>query len=292
MSTQAKWLRNRLANREILPVPGVYDALTARMASYCGFEAVYMTGYATAASFGYPDFGLLTMTEMVENARRIADSVSLPLIADADTGYGNAINVYRTVREYERAGVAAVQLEDQTWPKRCGHMESKQVIEAENMVGKIKAAVDARQDQSTILIIRTDAAATHGMEEALERALSYADAGADVLFVEVPLTAPDMREVPVRLPKPCLINMVFGHDEYDLASLSDMGYALAIYPGIALLGALEGMHRMCINLRENGRSVPPKEGPFDFDELNRFLGMEKYRELERKYTLTGKGGLP
>lgn len=170
-------LRGLLGTEKVLPVPGVYDALTAKVAQHSGFKAVYMTGYGTAASYGYPDFGILTMTEMLDNLRRLSDAIDIPIIVDADTGYGNQVNVYRTVREYERAGAAAIQLEDQTWPKRCGHMEGKQVIEAEEMVGKVKAAADARTNPDTVLVIRTDAIATLGFEEAVMRGLLYAEAG-------------------------------------------------------------------------------------------------------------------
>ncbi|MEJ2718329.1 MAG: isocitrate lyase/PEP mutase family protein, partial [Deltaproteobacteria bacterium] len=193
---KAGTLRTLLSRDRILPAPGVYNALTAKVAQYCQFECAYMTGYGTAASFGYPDIGLLTMTEMLDNLRRINDAIEIPLLVDADTGYGNEINVYRTVREYERAGAAAIQLEDQTWPKRCGHMEGKHVIEAEDMVRKIRAAVDARVNPDTVLIIRTDALATHGFEAAVSRGNLYVEAGADILFIEAPTSIEQMREIP------------------------------------------------------------------------------------------------
>jgi 2-methylisocitrate lyase-like PEP mutase family enzyme len=279
---QAKILRKLLQKKKLLVVSGAYDALTARIAQYCRFPVIYMTGYGTAASYGYPDFGLLTMSEMLENVRRISDAVDLPLIADADTGYGNPINVYRTVREYERAGAAGIQLEDQTWPKRCGHMGGKKVIRAEEMVAKIKAAVDARIYQETVLVIRTDAIATHGFEEAIRRGKMYAEAGADVLFIEAP-SPRQMKGVPLRFSKPCLLNMPFPNREITLKAIEKMGYRIALYPTITLLGAISGSIRMCKLLIGEDKFQRPDNIPSDFEELHRFLGLDKFKELERKF---------
>jgi len=199
---QAKKLKQLLIKNELLIAPGVYDALTARIAKFCNFSAIYMSGYATAASYGYTDYGIVTMSEMLENIRRIAEAVDIPLITDGDTGYGNAINAYRTFKEYEKAGAASIQFEDQAWPKRCGHMEGKQVIEASEMVDKIKAALDARINPDTLLIVRTDAIATHCFEEAIHRGELYAEAGADIIFIE----APDKKQIdkiPSLISKTC-----------------------------------------------------------------------------------------
>ncbi len=187
---KGRMIKELMARGELVQAPGVYDALSAKIVEARGFNAVYMTGYGTSAGqLGLPDLGFITMTEMVLNAGRIADAVEIPLIADADTGYGNPINVIRTVREYEKAGVAAIHIEDQTWPKRCGHMAGKSVIEVKEMVGKIKAAVDARRNEDFLIIARTDAIATDGFDQAIERGHLFAEAGADVLFIEAPGTA-------------------------------------------------------------------------------------------------------
>jgi 2-methylisocitrate lyase-like PEP mutase family enzyme len=281
----AKMLRERLDRDRLLPVAGVYDALTARIAHHCGFEAVYMTGYGTAASYGFPDYGLLTMTEVLENLRRISDSVLVPVIADADTGYGNQINVYRTVREFERAGAAGIQLEDQTWPKRCGHMEGKQVIDAHDMVGKIKAAVDARLNSDTRLIIRTDAIACEGFEEAIARGHLYADAGADVLFIEAPSDPDQIARVPKLLSKHCLINMALGYPDIDLEYLERLGYRIALYPIVTVVGTLRGCVEMCQSLLSKGKMEDPSTWPLDFDGMNRLLGIEEYKAIESKFAV-------
>lgn len=278
----AKVLRELVDRKKLLVVPGVYDALTSRIAQYCGFRAIYMTGGGTAASYGYPDIGLLTMNEMLENVRRISESVDLPLIADADTGYGNYVNVYRTVREYEKAGAAAIQLEDQTWPKRSGHMTGKQVIDAKEMVGKVKAAADARTVPETVLIIRTDANAIHGFEEAVRRGQMYVEAGADILFVETLSTEEQLRKIPQLFSRPCLINMAFLWQKRSVKELEEMGYSIAIYPVITLQGAIEGAFRMCKALSEKGRPLELQDAPFDFEQLNELLGINTYKELENK----------
>jgi 2,3-dimethylmalate lyase len=275
-------LRELLKTKELLIVPGAYDALTAKIVEHCGFHAIYMTGGGTAASWGYPDIGLLTMNEMLENVRRISESVDLPLIADADTGYGSYVNVYRTVREYERAGAAAIQLEDQAWPKRSGHMKGKQVIDAGEMVGKVKAAVDARRHPETVLVIRTDAAAVHGFDDAVRRGHMYIEAGADVLFVESLSTEEEVRTIPQVFPNPCLINMAFLGQKRSAKEVEDMGYAIAIYPVITLQGAMEGAFRMCRKLSEKGKPIDISDTRFDVEELNKLLGFEKYKELEKK----------
>ena len=282
MMQQAETLRRLLNRKGLLVVPGVYDGLTAKIAQSCGFEALYMTGGGTAASYGYPDIGLLTMNEMLENVRRISGSVELPLIADADTGYGSYLNVYRTVREYEKAGAAAIQIEDQAWPKRSGHMPGKQVIEAQEMVGKVKAAADARTQRDTVLIIRTDANATNGFDEAVHRGQLYAEAGADILFVESLSSGDQIRRIPRLFAKPCLINMAFLWQKQDLKEVEAMGYALAIYPVITLQGAIEGAYRMCKALLEQGRPLEQRDAPVDVDRLNALLGLDKYKELEKK----------
>ena len=282
MMHRAEALRKLINRKGLLIVPGVYDGLTSKIAQFCGFQAIYMTGGGTAASYGYPDIGLLTMNEMLENVRRISESADLPLIADADTGYGNYVNVYRTVREYEKAGAAAIQIEDQAWPKRSGHMAGKQVIDAQEMVGKVKAAADARTHPETVLIIRTDANATHGFEEAVRRGQLYIEAGADVLFVESLSNEDQMRRIPRLLSRPCLINMAFLWQKKDLKEVEEMGYTVAIYPVITLQGAIDGAFRMCKSLSEEGRPQEQHGALFDVDQLNTLLGLDKYKDLEKK----------
>ena len=279
----AQVLRKLLQGKELVVVPGVYDSLTARIAQYCGFSVIYMTGYGTSALYGYPDFGLLTMSEMVENVRRISDAFEIPLIADADTGYGNPINVYRTVKEYEKAGAAGIQLEDQTWPKRCGHMEGKTVIDAAEMVSKIKAAADARNNSDTVLVIRTDAIATHGLEEAIYRGQLYADAGADVIFIEAP-DRKQMEKIPSHVSKPCLLNIPFPSQDISVKAIGEMGYRIALYPLVTLIGTIGGCLKMCKSLFEEGR-LENAGIPFNFKELHEFLGLEKFRELEQRYSI-------
>jgi len=277
-------LRRLLDRKGLLVAPGVYDALTAKVAQYTGFQVLYMTGYGTSAAYGYPDIGLLTMTEMLENLRRVCAAVDIPVIADADTGYGSFINVYRTVREYEKAGAAAIQLEDQAWPKRNAGMEGRKVIPAREMVEKIKAAVDARVSAETVLVIRTDAIATHGFEEALERGKTYADSGADVLFIEAPATEEEVRRIPRSFSKPCLLNKAHSAHGLSLKTLEEMGYAIVIFPSATLLGAIEGSFRMCKSLLEEGKQMPVTDLPGGAGGLNQFLGLERYRELEKKFS--------
>jgi len=230
--------RELLAADELIVAPGAYDGITARLVEQAGFPLVYMTGAGTAAAHGYPDYGLLTMTEMVENAAVLARSVRVPVLADADTGYGNELNVTRTVQEYERRGVAGVHLEDQVSPKRCGHLDGKEVVDRASFVSLIGAAVAARRSPELVIVARTDAVAVHGLDEAVDRANAALDAGADVAFVEAPTTLDDVAAVPRRVHGPCLLNLVPGGKTPlpDLATVAEMGYRIAICPTL-LLGA-------------------------------------------------------
>jgi 2-methylisocitrate lyase-like PEP mutase family enzyme len=280
-ASKPKILAELLAEKPCIIVPGVNDALTARIAHYCGASVIYMTGYGTSAVWGYPDFGLLTMSEMVDNVRRISDAFDIPLIADADTGYGNPVNVYRTVREYGKAGAAGIQLEDQAWPKRCGHMEGKSVLNADEMVSKIKAAVDARTDSGMLLIIRTDAIATHGFEEAIHRGHLYLEAGADVIFIEAPDRI-QMEKIPCHFSKPCMLNVPFPNQDISLKDIREMGYRIALFPLVTLIGTIEGCLKMCKSLLEEGR-FDNAGIPFDLKKLHQFLGLDQFRALEQKY---------
>jgi 2-methylisocitrate lyase-like PEP mutase family enzyme len=280
-----KKMREMIIEKELILAPGAFDALTAKIIEAQGFNAVYMTGYGTAAAiFGLPDIGLLTMTEMVHNASRIVDSINLPLIADADTGYGNPVNIVRTVREYEKAGVSAIHIEDQVWPKRCGHMTGKRVIEVEEMIGKIKAAVDSRRSSDLLIIGRTDAIATHGFNHAIERGERYAEAGADILFIE----APENREQVERIPRllgarPHLINMGPRTPNLSTDEIGKMGYAMIIYPGVCLAATISACIEEVKRIRETGYQRDFGDWIQSFVELNNFLGASYYSELEQRY---------
>jgi 2-methylisocitrate lyase-like PEP mutase family enzyme len=279
-------LRELLSSEGMLVAPGAYDGITVRAVERAGFEAVYMTGAGTAAAAGYPDYGLVTMSEMVENAGRMAAAVSIPLIADADTGYGNALNVTRTVGEYERRGVAAIHIEDQVFPKRCGHLDEKRVIGAEEFSSKIRAAVAGRRDRDFMIIARTDARAVAGFEESIRRANAALEAGADMAFVEAPETLDEVTAVPRLVRGPCLLNYVLGGKTPELA-LEDAeraGYRLAIVPGLLLVTALLAYDRALMELRETGRHPRP-ERPFTLRDLFRRFGSDEWDELGRRFKL-------
>lgn len=281
-------LRELLARPEPLVAPGAYDALSARLVEQAGFDVVYMTGFGTTASLiGRPDVGLLTGAEMVDNARRIAAAVDLPVIADADTGYGNAINVVRTVQAYEGAGVAGIHLEDQVNPKKCGHMSGKAVIPAEEMVGKLRAAVAARRDPDFVLIARTDAAAVEGLDSAVARARAYAGAGADVLFVEAPTSEDDIARVAGELKgvAPLVFNWAEGGrtPPISLARIAELGFALVLYPIGTLLAATAGMRALLATLRADGTPAAAMSGLPTFDGFTDLIGLPEVQELEQRF---------
>ena len=239
--------------------PGAYDCLTARSIERAGFSAVYMTGGGTAASMGYPDYGLLTMTEMADNAGRIAASVKLPVIADADTGYGNELNVIRTVREYERRGVAGLHIEDQGFPKKCGHLEDKTIVPIEDYVAKIRAAVNAKIDPNFMVIARTDSRASLGFDEAIRRANAAIDAGADMAFVEAPQTLDEVKAVPRLVKGPCMLNMVWRGKTPDMAlsEVEGLGYKLTILPAVLSRSVLGACEIALAKLKQQGRHPMP-----------------------------------
>ena len=245
-------LRQQLAAPGMVIAPGAYDGIGARLIEQAGFGAVYMTGAGTSAARGFPDFGLLSMSEMVDNAAVMARSCSIPLIADADTGYGNELNVTRTVREYEARGVAAIHIEDQVSPKRCGHLDGKVVVSREEFVSKIRAAVEARKGKEFVVIARTDARAMHDLDEAIWRANAALEAGADLAFVEATQTVEEAAAVPQRVKGPCLLNVVPGGRTpvYDLRQAEEMGYKLAILPGLMLKAAIEAGDAALIELKK------------------------------------------
>lgn len=287
-------LRALLAGPDIILAPGAYDALSARLIEEAGFPAVYMTGFGTSASLlGRPDVGLLTMPEMVDNARRIVEAVSVPVIADADTGYGNPINVIRTVQAYERAGVAAIHIEDQVAPKKCGHMEGKQVIPCDEMVEKVRAAVAARRSPDFTIIARTDARAVEGLESALARARRYRQAGADVLFVEAPQSEEEIEAIARALPDaPLLFNWAEGGKTppVDIAHLRQWGFRIAIFPISTLFVATRAIREALASIMQAGTPLPIMERLPRFNEFTDFIGLPEIRELERRFKAAGDDG--
>ena len=275
-----------MAGNKIVVAPGAHDALTAKIIEQVGFEAVYMTGYGQAAShLGKPDVGLLTLTEMVARAANIVEAVNVPVIADADTGFGNAVNVMRTVREYEKAGVAAIQLEDQVAPKKCGHMTGRQVVSKEEMVGKIKAAADVRTDSDFMIIARTDARTVHGIGEALERAKAYEEAGADILFVESPESIEEMKQITSSFKVPVLANMVEGGRTpfLPVQELESLGYDLVIFPTASTYLVTKALKRLMTTLKETGTTASLIPEMITFEEFNDLIGLTKIREIESIY---------
>ena len=286
-----KRLRELLARPKVLMAPGAADALTARLIAKHGFEAIYMTGAGTSAvRLGMPDVGLLTMNEMVDNARAIADASQLPLIADADTGYGGPINVQRTVRAYERAGVAAIHIEDQQWPKRCGHLAGKSLIPVEEMQAKIRAGLDARLDENFVLIARTDALAVEGFERAMDRCRSYEEAGADMIFLEAPSKMEHLAAIPKAFRKPTLYNMASSGKTPFLAAeeIQKLGFKLIIYPNFTLLSAITAMSHTLGELKRTGSIAEVAKNIASFQDFFNLVGMKEVQEAEAKYGVNEK----
>lgn len=279
-------LRDLLKGPEILVAPGAHNAFTAKIIEQAGFKAVYMTGSGAAMDLlGMPDLGFLTMTEMVAHAGNIVQATSLPVIADADTGYGNALNVVRTVREYERAGVAGLHIEDQVAPKRCGHFPGKEVISREEMLGKIEAALEARRDKNLVIIARTDARAVLGLKEAVERGQAYAKAGADMVFVDAPESAEELRLIASSIPAPVMANMSEGGKTPLLRAkeLQEMGYKLVIYPRSAAGAAAKAIQELMVVLQRDGTTEKYLDRIISFAGRNQITGLAYYQDLEKKY---------
>ena len=285
MTTRQQLRRLAEARRGVL-LPGAFNALSARVVEDLGFEALYITGAGvTNMWLGLPDQGFMGLAEIADHTARIRDAVELPLLVDADTGFGNALNTQRTVRAFERAGAAMIQLEDQVAPKRCGHFSGKDVISTDEAVGKIKAAVDARRDADLVIMARTDAAATQGFEAAVERAQRFAEAGADILFVEAVTQADEIRALPRRLAKPQLMNMVIGGKTpiVGAAELGQLGYGLVLYANAALQGALAGMQQALTALRDTGQVLESSGLVTPFAERQRLVGKPRWDALEQRY---------
>ncbi|MBC6408574.1 MAG: isocitrate lyase/phosphoenolpyruvate mutase family protein [Rhodobacteraceae bacterium] len=281
-------LGTRLQHSEILLAPGIYDGLTALLAEQAGFEALYLSGAAVAYTrLGRPDIGLSSLSEMADTMTSIADRVDLPVIIDADTGFGNALNAQRTMRLYERAGACALQIEDQTYPKRCGHLKNKSLISVAEMAGKVAAMTDARRSDETLIVARTDAIAVEGLNAALDRAEAYLEAGADVLFVEAPKTVDDMSAIAERFAArvPLLANMVEGGDTpiTDPLDLQSKGFSIAIFPGGIVRALAQAGQAYYQSLAEHGTTAPFRERMHDFAGLNAILGTPEMLATGAKY---------
>jgi 2,3-dimethylmalate lyase len=272
-------LRDLLAGSEMIIAPFVFDCLQAKLAAAAGFDSVYMTGFGTAAARGYPDLGLLTMSEMAANARAISQSVNVPVICDADTGYGNPLNVHRTVREYEDAGVSALHIEDQVFPKRCGFLAGKQVIPMEEMIPKVRAACDARRDRNLVIIARTDALAVNGWDDVVRRAHAYREAGADLFFVDGIKTLDDLKQYAEKLGD---LPLIYNGDLLPLDELKKYPFKITIHIG-TMLTIYDAIRTAMTNLKRTGKlSVGTRSNVFE--DFVRTMGVADYQSLEKKYT--------
>jgi 2-methylisocitrate lyase-like PEP mutase family enzyme len=282
--SQAQLLRALLKQDGMIIAPGAYDCISARCVERAGFPVVYMTGAGTAASLGFPDYGLTTMLEMVENAGRMADAVTVPLIADADTGFGNELNVVRAVRAYVKAGVAGIHLEDQVFPKRCGHLDKKAVIDSREFVTKVRAAASEKGDLDFIIIARTDAYAVFGLDEAIARVNAALEAGADVAFVDAPQTIEDLTAVPKRVNGPCVLNLVYRGKTppIDLGDAEQAGYKIVIVPGLLISTAIYAMEASLDDLKRTNQYPVPLQ---DLDLKQRFskLGADEWDAISARY---------
>jgi 2,3-dimethylmalate lyase len=284
METPRSQFRKLLKEKGIIVAPGAFDPLSARIIAQTGFSVVYLTGGGYSRSMGFPDLGLMTMSENVAFIARVCDSVEIPVIADADTGYGNALNVIRTVREYERTGVAAFHLEDQVTPKRCGHYEDKEVTSKEEMVGKIKAAADARRDRELTIIARTDSRAVLGLDEAIDRGNAYAEAGADMVFIEAPQSVEELKRIAKEIEAPLLVNMIKGSKTPMLPvdDLEALGYKIAIYPNECHRAAIWAVRACAEHLKKN-RTTAGFDSMVDFASREEILRTVGWYELAKKY---------
>ena len=269
-----------------LVIPGVYDAIGAKIAQKVGFEAMFQTGYGTSATlFGMPDYGFIGATETIENARRICSSVSVPVIVDSDTGYGNALSVWKLVNELQASGAAGMFLEDQRWPKRCGHMAGKEVVETEEYVEKLQAAVDAKQSKDFIIVARTDARATRGLDEAIERAKLYKKIGADVVFVEAPRSIEEMKKIGKEISGPLVANMIEGGATPILSAkeLHRMGFKIILYPPSVLYANTFATLTILRELRKSGTTKKLSKEVVTFDQFNDIVELAKFRKMENRY---------
>ena len=283
MKSIKKLLKNK---SKPLVIPGVYDALGAKIVEKVGFEAMFQTGYGTSATlFGMPDYGFIGSTETVDNARRICRAVSVPVIVDADTGYGNALTVDKLVRELEVAGASGIFLEDQKWPKRCGHMQGKEVIPKDEYAEKLQAAIDARSNKDFIIVARTDARAIEGLDNAIERGLYYKKIGADVIFIEAPKNIQEMSKIGNAIDAPLVANMIEGGVTpiSSVSKLHKMGFKIILYPLSVLFSNTYASLQILRELKRSGSTVKLKKNMVNFDQFNEIVELSKYKKLEKQY---------
>jgi 2-methylisocitrate lyase-like PEP mutase family enzyme len=285
-------LKKLLKRNQLLVAPGCFDGLSARLVEEAGFEAAYLSGGAVARSMGIPDIGLVTMSESIERAAQVVCAIKIPVIADADTGYGNAVNLVRSVREFERIGVAAIHIEDQITPKRCGHLDGKEVVSLREMEMKLKAALDTRTDPDFSIIARTDARGVHGLDHAIARAEAFAKVGVDAIFVEAPQSESELAEIPRRLPDvPLLVNVFKGGKTpmLPVEHLQQMGYRIAIYPSETQRAAIHAIRRALATLKREGTTESIDASHTTFNERDKVVGLDDWQKIERAYLSVDTG---
>ena len=286
-----KKLSSMIKSKKPLVIPGVYDAIGAKIAEKVGFDAMFQTGYGTSATlFGMPDYGFIGATETVDNARRISNAISIPLIVDSDTGYGNALSVWKLVKELESAGAAGIFLEDQKWPKRCGHMQGKEVIPQEEYTEKLGAAIDARENKDFVIVARTDARATEGLDKAIERGLQNKKTGADAIFIEAPRTLNEMKKIGKEIKAPLVANMIEGGATpmNSAQTLNKIGFNIVLYPLSVLFANTFATMNILQELKNKGTTSKYKQKVVNFDQFNSLVELDKFRKMETKYKIYKK----
>ena len=281
-----KKLASMIKSKKPLVIPGVYDAIGAKIAEKVGFDAMFQTGYGTSATlFGMPDYGFIGATETIDNARRISNAISVPLIVDSDTGYGNALSVWKLVKELEAAGAAGIFLEDQKWPKRCGHMQGKEVIPQEEYTEKLGAAIDARENKDFIIVARTDSRATEGLDKAIERGLENKKTGADAVFIEAPRTLDEMKRIGKEIKAPLVANMIEGGATpiNSAETLSKIGFNIILYPLSVLFANTFATMNILQELKNTGTTSKYKQKVVNFDQFNNLVELDKFKKMETKY---------
>ena len=281
-----KNLRGMLKSKKPLVIPGVYDALGAKIAQKVGFDAIFQTGYGTSATlFGMPDYGFVGSTETIDNARRMCNAVSVPVIVDADTGYGNALNVWKLVKELESAGAGGIFLEDQKWPKRCGHMQGKEIIPQEEYTEKLSAAIDARENKDFIIVARTDARATEGLDAAIQRGIQNKKTGADAIFVEAPESLEEMKQIGKEISAPLVANMIEGGTTplNSAETLNKLGFKIILYPLSVLYANTFATMNILKDLKNTGSTLKHRQKLVNFDQFNDLVELQKFRKMEKKY---------
>ena len=284
-----KKLSRMIKTKKPLVIPGVYDAIGAKIAEKVGFDAMFQTGYGTSATlFGMPDYGFIGATETVDNARRISNAISVPLIVDSDTGYGNALSVWKLVKELESAGAAGIFLEDQKWPKRCGHMQGKEVIPQEEYTEKLGAAIDARENKDFIIVARTDSRAIEGLEAAIERGIQNKKTGADAVFIEAPRTLDEMKKIGKEIKAPLVANMIEGGATpmNSAQTLNKIGFNIILYPLSVLFANTFATMNILQELKNTGTTVKYKQKVVNFDQFNNLVELDKFKKMETKYKVT------